>query len=127
MPKQMVDTPSAPPAMGPYSVAVEAAGLVFVSGQVAIDPATGQRAADEIEAESHQVLDNIGAILSDQALDYSDVVKTTIFLQDIADFPVVNDIYRGYFSQDPPARSTVQVAGLPGGYLIEIEVIAARR
>lgn len=127
MPRQILDTPSAPPALGPYNVAVEGGGLVFISGQVGIDPSTGERAADDVEVQTRRVLDNIGAILGDQGLDYADVVKTTIFLADIAHFPLVNEVYGGYFSGAAPARSTVQVAALPGGFLIEIEVVAARR
>ena len=126
MPKQILATPSAPNALGPYSVAVEAGGLVFLSGQVGANPATGERAPDEIEAQTRQVLDNIGAVLGDLGLGYSDIVKSTVFLADIADYPLVNEVYGGYFESSPPARSAVQVAAMPGGYLIEIEVVAAR-
>ncbi len=126
MPKQILETPSSPPALGPYSVAVATGNLVFVSGQVPIDPGTGQRAPDEIEAQTRRVLDNIGAILTDVDLGYSDIVKTTIFLADMADYPVVNEVYTSYFDTEPPARSAIQAAALPGGFLIEIEVIAAR-
>jgi 2-iminobutanoate/2-iminopropanoate deaminase len=125
--KQILATPSAPQAIGPYSVAVETAGLVFLSGQVGADPATGERAPDDIELQTRQVLDNIGAILGDVGLDHSDIVKTTVFLADMADYPVVNQVYAGYFEGAAPARSAVAVAALPGGYLIEIEVVAARR
>ena len=127
MPKRVLDTPSAPGALGPYSVAVEAGDFVFVSGQVAIDPATGERAPDAVSAQADQIMLNLKAILGDVGLSLADVVKTTIFLADINDFPAVNDIYGGYFDQKPPARSTVQVAALPGGFLVEIEVIAARK
>lgn len=127
MPKRVLDTPSAPGALGPYSVAVEAGDFVFVSGQVAIDPATGERAPDDVSAQAEQIMLNLKAILGDVGLSLADVVKTTIFLADINDFPAVNDIYGGYFDQKPPARSTVQVAALPGGFLVEIEVIAARK
>lgn len=126
MPKQVLDTPNAPRAMGPYSIAVEAAGLVFVSGQVAIDPATGERAPDDVAAQARQVMDNIGAILGDAGLDYPDIAKTIIFLHDVADFPAVNEVYASYFADAPPARSTVQAGALPGGFLVEIEVVAAR-
>ncbi len=126
MPKQVLSTPSAPGALGPYSVAVEAAGLVFVSGQVAIDPATGARAPDDVAAQADQVMRNIGAVLGDVGLGYDDIVKTTIFLADIADFPAVNDVYGSFFDSEPPARSTVQAGALPGGFLVEIEVVAAR-
>lgn len=112
--------------MAPYSVAAEAAGLVFVSGQVGVDPATGQRAADEVTAQARQVMDNIGTILGDLGLSYDDIVKTTIFLADIGDFPKVNEVYGGYFEGQPPARSTFQAGALPGGFLVEVEVVAAR-
>ena len=127
MPKRVLDTPSAPGALGPYSVAVEAGDFVFVSGQVAIDPATGERAPDDVSAQAEQIMQNLEAILGDVGLSLADVVKTTIFLADINDFPAVNDIYGGYFDKKPPARSTMQVAALPGGFLVEIEVIAARK
>ncbi len=124
---RVLDTPSAPEALGPYSVAVEANGLVFLSGQVAIDPASGERAPDNVAAQTKQIMENLRAILGDLQLTFGDVVKTTIYLTDMADFPTVNDVYGGYFAGDPPARSTVQVAALPGGFLVEIEVVAARR
>ena len=128
MSKQILETPSAPNAIGPYNVAVEAHGLVFLSGQVGVDPVSGERAPDNVEVQAHCVLDNIGVILSDLGLDHSDIVKTTVFLADISDSPVVNDVYAGYFPDGAaPARSAVQAAALPGGYLIEIEVVAARR
>lgn len=112
--------------MAPYSVAAEAAGLVFVSGQVAIDPATGERAPDDVTAQARRVMDNIGTILGDLGLAYDDIVKTTIFLADIGDFPKVNEVYGSYFPSEPPARSTFQAGALPGGFLVEIEVVAAR-
>jgi len=127
MPKRVLETPSAPDALGPYSVAVESGGFVFVSGQVAIDPATGRRAPDNVAAQVKQIMENLRAILGDLGLTLADVAKTTIFLADINDFPTVNDIYGGYFEEDPPARSTVQVGALPGGFLVEIEAIAARK
>jgi 2-iminobutanoate/2-iminopropanoate deaminase len=127
MSKEILETPSAPRAIGPYSVALESNGFVFLSGQVALDPVTAEREPDAIEAQTRRVLDNIGLILGDVGLDHSDIVKTTIFLADMADYPVVNEIYSGYFPDRPPARSAVQAAALPGGFLIEIEVIAARR
>ncbi len=126
MSKSIPSTPSAPTPMGPYSVAAEAAGLVFVSGQVAIDPATGERAPDDVAAQAKQVMENIGSILGDVGLGYDDIVKTTIFLADIASFPAVNEVYGSYFAAAPPARSTFQAGALPGGFLVEIEVVAAR-
>lgn len=126
MPKTVPDTPSAPKALGPYSFVTEAHGLVFVSGQVPLDPASGERAPDDIEAQTHQVMKNIGALLGDAGLSYGDVVKTTIFMADIGDYPKINEIYGSYFEQEPPARSAMQAAALPAGFLVEIEVIAAR-
>lgn len=126
MPKTVPETPSAPSAIGPYSLVTEAAGLVFLSGQVAIDPVTGDRRPDDIEVQARQVMDNIGATLDDLGLGYDDIVKTTIFLSDMADYPKVNEIYGGYFKGAPPARSAIQAGALPGGFLVEIEVVAAR-
>lgn len=126
MPKKVLKTPSAPKAMGPYSVAVEAEGLVFVSGQVALDPASGERAPHDVQVQTRRVMENLQAILGDVGLDLGDVVKTTIFLADIEDYPKVNEIYGSYFSEEGPARATVQAGALPGGFLVEIEVVAAR-
>lgn len=126
MSKRILETPSAPAAIGPYSVAVEAQGLVFLSGQVGLDPVTGERVADEIETQTHRVLDNIGLILGDLGLSHADIVKTTIFLADMGDYAKVNQIYSGYFSGEPPARSAIQAGALPGGFLIEIEIVASR-
>ncbi|HEX2404017.1 MAG TPA: Rid family detoxifying hydrolase [Acidimicrobiia bacterium] len=126
MTKQVLSTPSAPKAMGPYSFATEAAGLVFLSGQVALDPVTGERRPDDVEVQARQVMDNIGVILGDLGLAYEDIVKTTIFMADMDDYPKVNDVYGSYFGTEPPARSAIQAAALPGGFLVEIEVVAAR-
>lgn len=122
----MLNTPRAPRALGPYSVAVEAGGLVFCSGQVALDPSTGGRAPDDVAAQTRQIMENLRAILGDVGLTLEDVVKTTIFLADMSDFPTVNDIYGEFFENEPPARSTIQAAALPGGFLVEIEVVASR-
>ncbi len=113
MPKTVPPTPSAPSALGPYSFATEAHGLVFISGQVPLDPATGERAPDDIEAQAHQVMKNIGVLLGDLDLGYGDIAKTTIFLTDIGDYPKVNEIYGSYFESEPPARSAIQAAALP--------------
>lgn len=126
MAKSVPQTPSAPSAMGPYSFATEAGGLVFLSGQVALDPMTGGRSLDDVVAQSHQVMKNIGAILGDLGLGYSDIAKSTIFLADIDDYPAVNEVYGSYFDLEPPARSAIQAGALPGGFLVEIEVVAAR-
>lgn len=126
MPKHVPPTPSAPGALGPYSFATEAHGLVFISGQVPLDPSTGERAADDIESQAHQVMKNIGVLLADVDLGYEDILKTTIFMTDMADYPKINEVYGSYFESEPPARSAIQAAALPAGFNIEIEVIAAR-
>ena len=112
--------------MGPYSVVTEANGFVFVSGQVAVDPLTRERSPEDVEVQTTQAMSNIAAILGDLELEIADIVKTTIFLADIGDFPKVNAVYAGFLGDEPPARSTVQVGALPGGFLVEIEVVAAR-
>ena len=126
MPKSVPQTPSAPLAMGPYSFATEAGGLVFLSGQVALDPTTGERSPDDVVQQSHRVMKNIGGILGDLGLGYSDIAKSTIFLADMDDYPAVNEVYGSYFDFEPPARSAIQAGALPGGFLVEIEVVAAR-
>ena len=126
MPKSVPKITSGPAPVGPYSIATEANGFVFVSGQVAFDPATGDRVDADVAAEAAQTMKNIGSILGDLGLRYDDIVKTTIFLADMADFATVNEVYARSFSDEPPARSTVQVAALPVGFQVEIEVIAAR-
>lgn len=126
MPKQILDVASAPDAVGPYSIATEANGFVFFSGQVGIDPATGSVAIGGVEAEARQIMTNLSAMLADVGLKPADVVKATIFLADMGDFATVNEIYGAVFAGANPARSTVQVAGLPLGVAVEIEVIAAR-
>lgn len=126
MPKVVPPVPSAPRPLGPYSVAAEARGhTVFISGQVAIDPATGQRVEGDVVAQAERIMQNLGRILGDLGLGYDAIVKTTIFLTDIGDFSRVNEVYGRFFPAGPPARSTVQVAALPGGFAVEIEAIAA--
>lgn len=126
MPKIIHQLPNAPAAVGPYSVATEARGFVFVSGQVGIDPAAGRVVTGGTAAEAHQIMANLEKILDDLDLTFDDVVKTTIFLADIKDFATVNEVYGGSFGGHDPARSTVEVAGLPLGVNIEIEIVAAR-
>jgi 2-iminobutanoate/2-iminopropanoate deaminase len=125
LPKTVPETPSAPKSLAPYSIATEAGGLVFLSGQVGIDPSTGG-SSDEVVAQAGQVMSNIGAILGDLGLGYDDIVKTTIFLADIDDFATVNEVYASFFEREYPARTTVQAGALPAGFLVEIEVVAAR-
>jgi len=114
------------PVSGPYSAAVEANDFIFISGQLPIDPATGE-IINDIKTATIQVLINIQAILKKTDLDMSDIVKTTIFLKNITDFPVVNEIYAGFFPEEPPARSTIEASVLPKGALIEIEAVATRK
>ena len=121
--KKIIATDKAPAAVGPYSQAVLVNGLLFVSGQIPINPADGS-VAESIEAQSHQALKNVGAILAEAGLGYEDVVKTTVLLADIADFKAMNAVYAEYFTQDKPARACFQVAALPLGVKVEIEVIA---
>jgi 2-iminobutanoate/2-iminopropanoate deaminase len=126
MPKQVPRFSAAPPPLAPYSVATEANGIVYLSGQVAIDRAGGPTPVDVVD-QARLVMDNIGALLSELGLGYQDIVKTSLFLADMADFGRVNEAYGSYFPVDPPARSTIQVAALPRpDFKIEIEVIAAR-
>lgn len=126
MPRTILETPSAAQSLAAYSPAVETSGLVFLSGQVGLVPSTGERAPDDVTSQAHQVMSNIGAILGDVGLGYSDIVKATVFLADIGDFSAVNEVYSSYFGDGFPARSAVQAGALPGGFLVEIEVVAAR-
>lgn len=120
-----VATDAPPKAIGPYSQGVMSGGLLFTAGQIGLDPATGTL-ADGVENQARQAMDNIGAILQAQGLGYGNIVKTTLYLTDMADFSAVNTLYATYFSADYPARSTVQVAALPKGALVEIECVATR-
>lgn len=124
--KKIIETKFAPAPVGPYSQAVEANGFLFCSGQIAIDPATNQVLQGGIPEQTELVMKNISAVLREAGLDFSNVIKTTIFLTNMSDFPVVNEIYAKAFKAIPPARSTVAVAGLPKGVQVEIEVIACR-
>jgi 2-iminobutanoate/2-iminopropanoate deaminase len=127
MSRQIVTTAGAPKAIGPYSQAVSApAGrLLFCSGQIPLDPASGEMVgAGDVRAQAERVLQNLGAVLTAGGASFASVVKTTIFLIDLGDFGAVNEVYARYFPSQPPARATVQAAGLPRGALIEIEAIA---
>lgn len=124
--KQRIETSGAPPAGGPYSQAIAAAGFVFCAGQVGVDPATGALVEGGIEAQAERVLRNLTAVLEAAGLTLDDVVKTTCFLADIGDFVAFNGVYARFFGATPPARSTFQVAALPLGARVEIEAIAAR-
>ena len=125
MTKQIINTDKAPAPIGPYNQSVKANGFLFISGQIAIDPATGNIDATDIEGETHQVMKNLAAILAEAGLDFSAVVKTTIFLSDMSLFATVNAIYAEYFIGDHPARETVAVKGLPKAVNVEISMIAA--
>lgn len=124
--RHVIATDGAPAAIGPYSQAIARGALVFCSGQIPLDPATGQMAEGGIRAETKQALDNLRAVLAAAGLGLADVVKTTVFLASMDDFPAMNEVYAGYFGDQPPARSTIGVAALPKGARVEIEAIAAR-
>ena len=120
-----VSTPNAPAALGPYYQAVDTGSTVYCSGQLGLDPATGNL-ADGVQAQTHQALKNLQAVLNEAGLSLDNVVKTTVFVQDLADFGTVNEIYGTYFHGGFPARSCVQIAALPKNALVEIECIAVR-
>ena|ERR1022692_2430999 len=125
MNKTIINSPMAPAPIGPYSQAVRAGGILFVSGQVALRPGTSQLAIDNIQVETEEVMNNLKAILEEAGLGFSNVVKVTIFLKDMNLFGAVNDIYARYFESDFPARETVAVKGLPKDVNVEISLIAA--
>jgi 2-iminobutanoate/2-iminopropanoate deaminase len=122
--KKVISTSEAPAAVGPYSQAVRVGSTVYCSGQIPLDPKTGQIICGDISAQIRRVLDNIAAVLKAEGLTFENIVKTTIFLTNLGDFQSVNEIYGSYFKSQPPARSTVQVSALPKGANVEIEVIA---
>ena len=122
--RKVITSSKAPTAIGPYSVAIQTGNLVFTSGQLGLDPATGNIVPGGIEAETRQALTNLQNVLADAGSGLEEVVKTTVFLKDIAEFSRMNAIYAGFFPENPPARSAVQVAALPKGGAVEIEVVA---
>jgi len=124
MKNEIISTDQAPKAIGPYSQGVKAGGFLFLSGAIALDPATGEMCPGGITAETEFVMKNIGALLQAAGLGFGDVVKTVIYLANVGDFATVNAIYGLFFPQEPPARSTVEVKGLPRGALVEIEITA---
>jgi len=126
MEKKIINTAAAPSPIGPYSQAVQAGNMLFISGQIAINPATGSIDATDIIAETHQTMHNLKAILEEAQMTFDNVIKTTIFLSDMALFAAVNEVYGKYFQGDFPARETVAVKGLPKNVNVEISVIAAR-
>jgi 2-iminobutanoate/2-iminopropanoate deaminase len=123
--KQPISSPGAPKAIGPYSQAVRAGQLLFVSGQVPLDPATGQMVEGDIAVQTRRVFDNLAAVLKAGGRSFADVVRTTVFLADMNDFAAVNEVYGTYFTEPYPARATVQVARLPKDARVEIDVIAS--
>ena len=125
MPKKIVMTSQAPKPIGPYSQAVISGGLLFASGQIALDPETGEIVPGDVSAQTEQVMRNLMAVLKEAKIGPENVVKTTVFLLDMADFPKMNAVYGRYFGKEAPARSTVQAAGLPRGVTVEIDLVAA--
>ena len=126
MQRERISTPHAPAAIGPYSQAIAAGELVFASGQIALDPTTGQLIEGDVRAQTRQALGNLAAVLEQAGTTLAQVVKTTIFLTTMEHFAAVNEVYGEFFSGEPPARSTVAVAGLPRAALVEIEAVAVR-
>jgi 2-iminobutanoate/2-iminopropanoate deaminase len=122
--KKTIFTSDAPTAIGPYSQGVRIGRFLFCSGQIPLDPKSGQIVSGDIATQTRRVMDNIGAILRAEGITFDNIVKTTIFLTHLDDFQIVNETYGSYFKQDPPARSTVEVSALPKGANVEIEVIA---
>lgn len=122
--KKILNTEHAPKPVGPYSQAVESGGFLFCSGQIAIDPKTDSVLKGSVAEQAKLVMENIRGVLEEAKLGFDSIVKTTIFLTDMGDFQAVNEVYAQYFKTEPPARSTIQVAGLPKGVNVEVEVIA---
>ena len=125
MPRKLVTSKDAPRPIGPYSQAVISGGLLFCSGQIAIDPQTGEVVEGDVAAQTEQVMKNLLAVLREAKMGPENVVKCTVYLADLTDFPRMNEVYGRYLGKEPPARSTVQAAGLPRGVKVEIDVIAA--
>ena len=125
MPKKHVTSPDAPKPIGPYSQGVIAGGLLFVSGQIPIDPATGQMIEGDIAAQTERVLKNLLAVLKEAKMGPENIVKTTVFLSSMGDYPKMNEVYERFLGKEPPARSTVEAGALPRGAKVEIDLIAA--
>jgi 2-iminobutanoate/2-iminopropanoate deaminase len=126
MSKTIITTPNAPAPIGPYNQAVLSGNLLFISGQICLDPATGELKSKDIQEETHQVMHNLKAILQQAGMDFSHVVKTSIFITDMQQFGAVNEVYGKYFESDFPARETVQVSALPKFVNVEISMIAVK-
>lgn len=123
--RKTVQTEKAPAAIGPYSQAVLSGGLLFCSGQIPIDPATGKMVEGGIEIQTERVLRNLAAVLEEGGASLQSVVKTTVYLADLSDFPVMNGVYGTFFPENPPARATIEAAKLPAGALVEIDAVAS--
>ncbi len=126
MEKKVIRTDNAPAPIGPYNQAIQYGDMLFVSGQIAIDPSTGNLIEGDIQAETRMVMQNLEAVLAAAGMNFSNVIKSSIFLMDMGQFAQVNEVYGGYFTDNPPARETVQVAGLPKGVNVEISVVAGK-
>lgn len=126
MTRTKISTTAAPAALGPYSQAIVLDGMVYASGQIALDPVSGQLVEGDVQAQTHRVLQNLSAVLEAAGSSLANVVKTTVFLTNMSNFTAMNEVYATYFGSEPPARSTVAVAELPRGAQVEIEAIAAR-
>lgn len=126
MEKKIINTTSAPAPIGPYNQAVQFGNMLFISGQIALDPATGELVQGDVQAEARQVMKNLSAILSAAGMDFSNVLKSSIFLMNMGQFAQVNEVYGSHFGDDAPARETIQVAGLPKGVKVEISMVAAK-
>ena len=124
--KHVIKSPDAPAAIGPYSQAIKAGNTLYCSGQIAIDPKTGELVTESIEAETKQVLDNLGAVLKEAGMNYSDVVRATVYMTDMENYKRINAVYGQYFTENPPARVAVQVANLPKYVNVEISCIAVK-
>ncbi|MEZ5017441.1 MAG: RidA family protein [Flavipsychrobacter sp.] len=126
MEKKVIRTDNAPAPIGPYNQAIQYGDMLFVSGQIAIDPKTGNLVEGDIQTETKMVMENLKAVLAEANMDFSNIIKSSIFLMDMGQFGQVNEVYGSYFGENPPARETVQVAGLPKGVNVEISVIAGK-
>jgi len=124
--KKIISTRNAPAAIGPYSQAVEAGGLLFISGQLPVDPATGNMAPADIKAQTEAVIKNLEAILKSEGLALTNILKTTVYMADLSQFAQMNEVYAKFFAANPPARATVEVKALPKAALVEIEAVASR-
>jgi len=124
--RQVIATQSAPAAIGPYSQGIKVGNMLFTSGQIPIDPATGELVAGSIEEQTRRVLDNLGAVLRAAGMDFAHVVSATVYMDDIANYPRINQVYAQYFPKDPPARCAMQVARLPKGAAVEIAFVAVK-